>query len=125
MTDKLLDLSALERDTITLADGTELELRNPSELGPLEEFKYRGLVTQVQSYDPTNVSTEEEAHEYERALQSLAALLAVDFPEGVDASACAAIFGVWVTKHATPADPPRPTRPPRDRQPKKKSTGAK
>lgn len=122
MSEQILDLSKLERDTFKLEDGTELELRNPTEFGPRDEFKFRSLSHEITRYDPTKIKTEADADKYAEVLHSLAAMIVIDLPDEVNDASCAAIYGVWIQKHA--ANPRRPARPPRDRQPKK-STGAK
>lgn len=123
MSEQILDLSQLERDTFKLEDGTELELRNPTEFGPLDEFKFRSLSHEIAKYDPTKIKTEADAQKYAEVLHSLAAMIVIGLPDEVSDASCAAIYGVWIQKHS--ANPQRPTRPPRDRQPKKKSIGAK
>lgn len=121
----LLDLSDFKRDTVKLPDGSTVELHNPNELGPLEEFKLRGLIKAIADYDPSQIKTEEDAENASTDLHALAAMIVVDCPDGLDDRSCAAIFGVWIEKHvAAAADPPRRPRRPQDRKPKT-STGAK
>lgn len=119
MTDHLLDLSeSLGRETVKLADGTVVELRNPSELGALDEFKLRRLMEEVNSYDPSKMKTEEDAQAASTTMHSLAAMILVDPLVELDDGSCAAIFGAWIEKYATEADPPKPSRAQR------RSTGA-
>lgn len=122
-TEHLLDLSDFKHDTVKLADGSTVELRNPNEFGPIDEFKLRGLIETVNSYDPEKIKTEDDAEKVSEDLHALAAMIAIDaLPEDLDDGSCAAIFGAWFAKHAT-ANPPRPPRTPQDKK-KKKSIGA-
>lgn len=124
-TEHLLDLSKLERDTVLLPDGeTAVELRNPNELGPVDEFKFRGILSALAGYDPSEVKTEEDAQKASDDLHAFAAMIVVDCPDGLDDRSCAAIFYVWLDKHVkVPTDPQKPRKAPQDRKPK--STGAR
>lgn len=107
---QLLDLSALERDTVKLTDGTEVELRNPDELSVVDDYKLRKLITEFADLEPTSIESEEQADEASKKLHAAAAMIAVNLPE-VDDATCAALFGAWIEKHiAQAANPPMPNR---------------
>jgi hypothetical protein len=101
---QLLDLSALERDTIKLADGAVVELRNPDEFAIVDDYRLRTLITELVGVDLLAFKSEEDAAEASAKLHTLAAMLTVSLPEGSDDFACAAIFDVWVKKHLVVVD---------------------
>lgn len=107
----ILDLSeVLGRDTVKLPNGSTVELRNPTEFGPIDEYNLRSLMQQVVTYDPDTVRTEEQANEASQMLHDLAAMIVIDLPADVNDASCAAIFAAWFEKHATTPDPLKPPR---------------
>ena len=107
---QLLDLSALDRDTIKLANGTEVQLRNPEEFSVVDDYRLRTLITALADVDVLSITSEDKADEASKKLHQAAALLAVDLPDEVDDATCAALFKVWIDKHITNANPPTPNR---------------
>lgn len=126
---QILNLDAeLTRAEITYREGT-YELRNRSELSIVEMQQFRALLTEYDELTDGDLS-DEVAEKLGAALQSIAAVLVVDPPEGgFPDQLCAAILSFWTDQHPDGADagpPPRPVRKPQDRQPKqRRSTGAK
>ena len=118
---------ALTRPEVTY-QGNTYELRNRSELSIVEMHEFRALLNEYDELTDADL-TEEVAKKVSHALQSIAATLVVDPPEGgFPDQLCAAILGFWTEQHADEADadpPPRPRRKPQDRKPKQRSTGAK
>jgi hypothetical protein len=107
---QLLDLSALERDTVKLADSTIVELRNPDELSVVDDYKFRKLIVELSGLDPSTITTEEQADEGSKKLHDAAALIAVSLPEGVDDATCAALFTAWMEKHVVAREVESPPR---------------
>lgn len=113
----------LTRHEITYK-GATYELRNRSELSILEAQRFSALLKEHAGLIADEMD-DETATKLGETLQSIAAVLVVDPPEGgFPDQLCAAILGFW-SDQISDADPPqRAPRAPQDRKPKK-STGAK
>lgn len=121
---QVLNLDAeLQRSEVTFKGG-KYELRNKSELSILEAHNLSTLLHEFDGLDAKG--SEEAASRTGELLQTVAALLVVDPPEGgFPDQACAAILSFWTDQNPAP-DPPTPPRAaPRDRQPKKKTTSTR
>jgi hypothetical protein len=108
---QVLDLAAVfERDTVKMPDGTQHELRNPQELGILEEHRLRLLLKKIEEFT-AGAKSEQDAEQASKLLRELATMLVVDLEAEIPDWACVAIFQFWVKRvegEEKPANPRKP-----------------
>lgn len=105
-----LDLGAIfDRHTVKLPDGTEITLRNPIELGILDDFELRTTINHIQELSTSGTRSREEAEEGTALLRKMVGLVVIDAPETMEDWHCVQIFRFWMEKQAetagAPADP--------------------
>jgi hypothetical protein len=109
-----LDLGAIfDRHTVTLPDGTQITLRNPIELGILDDFELRTTIDRIQELSQSGTRTRDDAEEGTKLLRTMVGLVVIDVPEELEDWHCVQIFRFWMEKQAQtpePADPRRSRR---------------
>jgi hypothetical protein len=122
MAESLNLIDVLDRDDVTLPNGTKLYLRQPREFGVRDDTRLRILIRKIQEKNAETVADDEAAAEAQAdeaadLLHELVRMIVVDPPAGEEIPdwVCVRIFQWWLERAGAPvgdggADPQRSRR---------------